>query len=253
MKTNLSAVVLTKNEEKNLKDALMRLGFCDEIVVIDDFSEDQTVSIAKKFGAKVFQRKLGGNFAEQRNFGLECATGRWILFIDADERVTPELAREILELVKNEENEVRGALIERSDVIYGKKVRFGEFGKNYILRFGRKGSGLWKRRIHETWHISGKLLTLNGKLIHYSGNNLSKVVAKLNTYSTLHAIANLEEGKKSGLQKIIFLPPLKFIYNYILKFAIFDKEIGFLTSLFMSFHSYLAWSKLWLIQKRKAI
>ena len=91
----ISAVILTKNEGKNLGECIRTLPFCEEIIVIDDYSFDKTVRIARGLGAKVFQRSLDGNFAAQRNFGLEKATNKWVLFIDADERVSHELKEEM--------------------------------------------------------------------------------------------------------------------------------------------------------------
>ena len=97
----ISVVVLTKNEEKNIEECLKTLQWCDEIVVVDDFSTDKTVSLAKRLGAKIFERNLEDDFSQQRNFGLGKATGEWVLFIDADERVSQNLASEIREQVAN--------------------------------------------------------------------------------------------------------------------------------------------------------
>ncbi len=96
----LSAVVLTKNEEKNIKECISLLKFCNEVVVIDDYSEDSTVEFARKLGAKVYQRILENDFAAQRNFGLTRAKGEWVLFVDVDERISSTLAKEISKTIK---------------------------------------------------------------------------------------------------------------------------------------------------------
>ena len=122
---NLSAVILAKNEEENLAECLRRLGFVDEIVVIDDYSHDKTIKVARSFGAKVFKKHLEDDFAAQRNFGLERASGRWVLFVDADERVGPELKEEIIQGIKKVDTV--GYYLLRRDQIFSKTLRFGEF------------------------------------------------------------------------------------------------------------------------------
>src|SRR3990167_11562432 len=97
----ISAVVLTKNEEKNIERCINSLLWCDEIVIIDDYSEDETINKIKNAKVKIFQRKLNGDFAGQRNFGLEKASGEWVLFVDSDEEVSRELREEILEILKH--------------------------------------------------------------------------------------------------------------------------------------------------------
>ncbi len=245
---NLSAVVLTKNEEKGIGDCLAKLKFCDEIIVIDDFSTDKTASIAKKFAAKVVKRRLQENFAKQRNFGLSKAHGSWVLFIDADEMVTEKLALEILESIRK--TSFDAFYIKRRDIFLGKKLMFGEGGKTRLLRLARKNKGLWKRQVHEKWEVEGKIGELEGELLHYSCDNLRDFLSKINLWSSMHARANFIEGKKSGLVKIVFYPVAKFCQNYFLRLGLLDGLHGFVHAILMSLHSFLAWSKLWFYQKK---
>jgi Glycosyltransferases involved in cell wall biogenesis len=118
----LSAVVLTKNEEKNIERCLESLDFVDEIVIIDDYSTDKTLNKVKSQKLKVFQRKLNGDFAEQRNFGLEKTRGEWVLFLDADEEITDELKKEIKEMIRYatlERDDLIGFYIKRRDFFLG--------------------------------------------------------------------------------------------------------------------------------------
>lgn len=246
----ISSVVLTKNEEKNIKECLAGLKWCDEVIVIDDYSEDGTVKIAESFGAKIYKRKLENDFANQRNFGLEKARGDWVLFVDADERITPVLRAEVTQLLSDSVTQYGGFYLKRRDFIWGRELKHGETGNIKLLRLARKGAGLWKRRIHEVWEIEGNIGTLRSPLLHHSHQTLREFLADIDWMSTLHAQENKKEGKKSSPFKIVLYPKFKFIENWILKLGFLDGVPGLLVALLMSFHSYLAWSKLWLAERR---
>lgn len=254
----ITAVVLTKNEEKNIKACLESLKWCDEIVVIDDYSSDKTTSIAKKSSDAVFQRNLNNDFAAQRNFGLQKAKSEWVLFIDADERVSKALAQEIMPYVQVQKHfgsvtatTHRGFYINRNDFLWSRLLKHGEWGNCTFLRLARKNAGKWRRRVHEYWDIkSENCATLRNAILHYPHPTLREFIADIERYSTIHAEENYKEGKRSDLFKIIFYPKLKFFKNYFLKLGFLDGHQGFMVAMLMSFHSYLAWSKLWTIQKK---
>ncbi len=259
----LSCVVLTKNEESNIKDCLESVSWCDEIIVIDDFSEDSTVEIAKKLGATVFSRKLNDDFAAQRNFGLEKASskgrstsgrkGDWVLFVDADERISKELAEEIRHALPKWEN-LSGFYLNRRDVMWGRELKYGETNIK-LLRIAKTGAGIWKRAVHEYWDIKPKGFDDRigefhvGVIEHYPHQTISEFLSDISRYSTLHAQENMKEEKRSSILKILLWPKLKFLQNYVLKLGFLDGGPGLVSALMMSFHSYLAWSKLWLLQK----
>jgi len=244
----ISAVVLTKNSQDTIKDCLSSLAFVAEIIVIDDFSSDKTVSIAKKFGAKVYQRKLAGDFAKQRNFGLTKTSNSWILCVDADEKVD-NLLREEISKIQSSNTDINGYYLKRQDIILGKGLRFGETSRTFLLRFAKKGSGKWKRRVHEYWDVSGKVSRLKYPLNHVSHFDLSYSFFKINYYSQLHAAEKYENKEKSSLAKIMFWPIGKFFVNYIFRFGFLDGVHGFVFAIMMSFHSFLGWSNLWILQK----
>ena len=248
---NLSAVVLTKNEEENLRDCLESLKFCDEVIVIDDESKDKTVNIAKESGAKIFIRPLGGDFSAQRNLGLEKATNRWVLFVDADERVSQKLEEEILDEINRPGNPHVGYYMRRDDYLWGKKLKFGETANLLFLRLARKSGGKWERCVHEVWKVTGRTKTLNSPLLHYPHQTLREFIKDINFHSDLDVDAKKKEGKKSNLMKIIFWPRGKFINNWIFRLGFLDGNRGFMLALMMSFHSFLSWSKLWIYQKQR--
>jgi len=247
----ISAVVLTKDEEKNIGECLKGLRWCEEVIVIDDYSEDGTGEIAKKLGAKVFKRHLNNDFAAQRNFGLEKAEGDWVLFVDADERVTNKLADEIKQVTQKSayaRNCVNGFFLRRKDFIFGKWLKHGETANIRLLRLARKGSGEWKRKVHETWEIKGKASELKNSLLHYSHPTINDFLKQINFHSTLHAEALRDEGVRPSLFRLVTNPLGKFIQNYIFKFGFLDGTPGFIVAMMMSFHSFLSRAKLYFKQ-----
>jgi glycosyltransferase involved in cell wall biosynthesis len=250
MKNSISAVILSKNEAKNIAKCIANLKFCTEVIIIDDYSSDDTVVEAKKAGARVALRKLNQDFASQRNFGLKISQGNWVLFVDADEVVSEELSREIIKAVSDPKAKHDGYTIKRQDNIWGKRLTYGEFWTNSFLRLAKKEAGKWKRAVHEYWDVRGNIGRIKSPLLHYSHQTLNEFITKINWYSSLHSEANLKEGKRSSLTKIILYPKLKFIKNWIIKGGFLDGTEGFVVALVMSFHSFLAWSKLWVKQKQ---
>ena len=246
---NISGVVLAKDEEDNIQDCISNLSFCDEVIVIDDASQDATVELAKNMGAKVFSRDKKGSFASQRNFALSKANGRWVLFIDADERLSNDLVSEIKAIVKDRKNNVMGYYLERMDCMWDKVLKHGETGNTKLLRFARRRAGKWKREVHETWNVVGRVKELKNPLIHLPHPTLFSFIESVNEFSDLHAKANWKEGKRSSLTKIVFWPPLKFVRNYFIKLGFMDGTEGFVVATMMSLHSFLSWSKLWMMQK----
>lgn len=246
---SISVVILTKNNQETIKPCVDSISFADEMIVVDDFSEDETRGVVRKLGAKVYKRKLGNNFAEQRNFGLKKAGCKWILFIDSDEVVTKKLADEIIQTTSNPFIRTEGIYIKRKDFMWGKEIRYGETGKIKLLRLARNGAGKWKRNVHEYWDVVGRTSTLINPIHHYPHANLKEFISSVNWSSTLHAKENRKEGKKSNLVKIIFWPIGHFVVNWVLKRGFMDGVYGFVIALIMSFHSFLAWSKLWIYQK----
>lgn len=248
----LSAVVLTKNEEKNIKECLESLQWCDEIVVIDDYSNDKTIEIAKKFGAKVYQRHLNDNFADQRNFGLEKAKGSWVLFVDADERVSKKLRDEILRLISSQNFAIAekcdgyyGYYLKRRDFFGGRWLKYGETANVELLRLARKNSGKWVRKVHETWSVKKRVGKLNNPLLHYPHLAMSDFLNEVNFYSTLHADALHVQGVKPSLFRLMANPLGKFCQNYFLRLGFLDGMPGLVVALMMSFHSFLARAKLY--------
>lgn len=245
----LSGIVLTKNEAKNIFECLRRLKFCDEIIVVDDNSIDQTTKIARDFNARVYLRNMNQDYSSQTNFGMSKAKGEWILIIDADERVSPKLRDEIVKSIKDPKDNT-AFYFRRIDYMWGRMLTHGESGNSNVLRLIKKGSGKWKRRVHPYFDFKGGTKILTNPLFHYPHPTLDKFVNSINRWSNWHAKANSEEGKKSSITKIIFYPLAHFVKNYFFKRGFWDGTQGFVYAALMSFHSFLAWSSLWVLQNK---
>lgn len=251
----ISAIILTKNEEKNIVDCLESARWCDEIVVIDDYSEDKTVEIAKKMGAKVFKHSLGGNFSNQRNFGLQMARSGWALFVDADERLTRGLKNEIQKITSSQillEHKLCGFYVRRIDVLWGKELNYGETGSIKLLRLAKRGKGVWAGKVHERWEIEGLIGKLKNPLLHYPHQTISEFLKKINFYTDIRA-QDLYSKKIKVYFASIFLYPLgKFILNFFIKRGFLDGIPGLIVAILMSFHSFLVRGKAY-VQSRKDI
>jgi len=239
----LSVVVLAKNEAQKITACLRSLQWCDEIIVIDDQSTDQTAALAKKHGAKVYQRPLNNDFAAQRNFGLSKARGEWVLFADADERISPALAAEIKQATS--QKTANGFYLRRTDWLWGKPLKHGETNQVRLLRLAKKNAGRWQRQVHEIWQIKGRTDQLKNPLDHYPHQNLTSFVNHLNFHSTLHSQALQKEGRQANLLTIIILPSAKFSQNYCWRWGILDGMRGLIHALLMSWHSFFSQAKLY--------
>ena len=250
----LSAVVLTKNEEKNIERCLRSLDFCDEIIVIDDYSIDKTAETVHKVLKvhkvyKVIQRKLNGDFAQQRNFGLSKANNDWVLFVDADEEVSKELKKEIIGLDSRlRGNDTDTYFIKRRDYFWNKELKFGEVKKvreQGIVRLVKKNSGTWMGSVHEVFYTAKNIGQLDGFINHYPHPTLKEFINDINNYSSIRAEELFNRGTGTNVFEIIFFPFGKFLYNYFFNLGFLDGPAGFTYAFMMSFHSFLVRAKLY--------
>jgi len=254
---NISAVVLSKNEENNIVDCLESIEWVDEVIVVDDNSEDRTAELAKKKGATIYKRSLDGDFASQRNFALRQAQGNWVLFVDADERVSEALASEIKNQIPASptdrskiKNNYDGYFIKRKDFMWGKELKHGETGNIKLLRLAKKNSGKWEGKVHEEWKVKGNIGQLKNPLFHYPHQSITEFLGEINFYTNIRAKELYGKGVRVNLVSIIAYPKAKFFLNYFLRRGFFDGIPGFLVAIFMSFHSFLVRGKLWQLQQK---
>lgn len=250
---DITACVLTHNDSGTLDATLKHLQWCTEIIVVDDESDDTSREIAKRYTSKMFSHPLGDNFAHQRNFALSQASGSWVLFVDADEVVSPELRNEIEGTLRDCEKasssrgtpQPKGFRIPRRDFLFGKELQFGETATVRLLRLARKGAGEWVGSVHETWHITGEIGDIRHPLFHYPHPTVADFLSSINLYSTLYAEELHSLRIREPSWKILIFPGAKFFVNYFVRMGFRDGMPGAIMAVMMSFHSFLVRAKLW--------
>lgn len=246
----ISVVVLTANEEENIKRCLKSISWSDDVILIDH-SSDKTVEIAKKEiqpqYLQVIHESSDTDFAHLRKRGLELARNLWVLFVDADEEVSVTLRDEIARSV--ESNVCVGYYLNRQDFFLGKWLRYGETGSIRLLKLGRKDAGVWRRSVHEVWDIKGPTITLREPLLHFPHPTIAEFIDRIDRWTTLDAQTFKISGKRSTWWKIIMYPTAKFFQNYFIRFGILDGMPGLIFAILMSFHSFLTRAKLYFLQR----
>jgi len=246
----ISAVIITFNEEKRLEPALKSLaGLVSEIVVVDSFSNDNTVKLAKKYTNKVFQRKWT-DYTDQKNYANTRTSFPWILSLDADERISPELRKEILE-IKKEEPECDGFSIPRQVYYLGKWIRHSGWYPDRKLRLFRKDRARWEGEyVHERLVIEGKIQKLSGSIHHFTYRNISEHLDRINKFSELGAQKLYANGKKCRWHHLVFVPFFRFVKSFFWRAGFLDGYPGFIVSVLNSYSIFLRYAKLREIWKK---
>ncbi|MEN2400042.1 glycosyltransferase family 2 protein [Flavobacterium sp. MC2016-06] len=223
----LTALVITYNEEHNIKVVLENLAFADEIIVLDSFSSDRTFEIAASFkNVKVAQRTFD-NFAFQRNYALSLAKNPWILFIDADERLTPELEQEITAVI-NLKNSEAAYFMRRNFMFKSQKLHFSGWQTDKIIRLFKRENAAYNREkiVHEKLIVNGKIGKLKNKLIHHSYTNYENYKQKMVFYGQLKAQEEFVKKTKPNFFHFYVRPAYQFLNQYIVRFGFLDGKKG---------------------------
>ncbi len=244
MNPRLSVYLMVKNEARDLPACLASVkSFADEIIVVDDQSTDETVAIARSFGAQVFERKMEG-YGTQKQFALEKCHGDWVLSIDADERVTPSLAQEI-QAILSASQPFSGFEIPRHMFFLEKRLRFGGVGRDYVLRFFQRAKGRYEpREIHERVELSGPCGKLKGALDHYSYASLDEYLQKIPAYTALSAQERWAKGKRFSAWHHL-RPGWEIFQRIILRGAWLDGQAGLMYAALSAHAAWLRSVKLW--------
>ncbi len=251
MRVRLSAIVLTKNEERNIVGCLEGLRWADEILVLDSGSEDRTVPLAEGLGARV-ERRPFDNFPQQRNAALELAQEQWVFFVDADERVGEGLAQEAQEAIGG--GEEVGFWIPRRNYIFGKWIRHAGWYPDYQLRLFRRHRGRYdeRREVHELVLLEGPAGYLKNPLIHYNYDNLAQFIDRQERYTQMEAEYLYREGARAKARSVLVQPWREFRRRYITLQGYKDGRYGLLLSLLMAYYEGVKYLKLWRLQRRGA-
>lgn len=251
-RVTISVVVIAKNEEKKIGDCLNSVKWADEIILIDNGSIDKTAIIAKKFGANVVSIKKGA-YSDLRIEGLKKAKCKWILYVDADERVTPELEGEILEKIKTQgwqTEKLVAYAIPRENVILGKKLIHGGWWPDYVKRlFNKNKLKKWVGELHEEPVFDGELGLLQKPLIHLKHDNLSDMVEKTNIWSEVEAKLMLE-ARHPSMNIVRFFSAMfrEFWLRLIKQKAFLDGVEGVIYALYQVYSKFISYAKLWEMQ-----
>lgn len=249
---NLSAVILTKNSEDLIADCIDSVSFCDEIIVIDDYSTDRTAELAKHLGASVFPYS-SDSFAKKRNLGLKKAKGRLIIYLDVDERISPELAQAIKEILARKNDIYAAYRLQRKNFYLGNN----EWPTIEKLERLFKKSKLeeWYGDLHESPRVNGDIGDLNeGFIFHYTHRNLTSMLNKTIEWSKIEAELRLNAGHPYMSEWRFFRVMLTAFYDsYIKQKGYKARTAGLIESIFQSYSMFITYARLWELQKEKGI
>ncbi len=245
----LSVLIITHNEEENIRDCLESVRWAEEIVVVDAESRDRTVEIARRYTDKIWVRPWAG-YAAAKNFALQQCTRPWVLWLDADERVPPELRLEILHTLEYPQH--AGYEIPRLAYFLGRWIHHGGWYPGYVLRLFRRDAARFnENRVHEGVQLEGSVGRLRHHLLHYTDRTLEHYLKKFNQYTSLAAEELADRGKRFRLIDLLLRPPYMFLRMYLLRAGFRDGLQGFLLAGFSAAYVFAKYAKLWELQQNR--
>lgn len=241
--STITVIIPTQNEAKYIFDCLHSVSFANQIIVIDSFSSDDTITIAKQFDCEVIQRKFD-NFSNQKNEAIKIAKSDWILFVDADERVTEKLKNEITKTINNPKHNAY-------------KIRFPHFymnrflyhTENKVTRLVKNDSVYFKGDVHEKLIHKGTVGLLSNFMIHYTYKGLFHYLKKKNSYAWFQAKMEVEKNKKASYFHLIFKPFYRFFHTYIIRKGFLDGIPGLAVATIDAYGVFSRYVKMILIKK----
>ncbi len=249
--SGLTAIVPTLNEEGNIRDCLASLAFADEILVIDSFSTDRTAALAREFDrVRVLEHAYEGN-GPQCNWAMDQAAHPWVLIVDADERVTPELAREVGAVLESE-SPAGLYRVRRDNYFLGRKIRGSGWGRDRLVRLLRRGAARYpQRRVHADIEAPAGTPTLSAPLLHETFRSLDHYLEKVERYARWGAEDLARSGRRSGFARIALRPPWRFLRGYFLEAGFRDGVRGLLVCGLQAYGVFLKWARLWEMQRTR--
>lgn len=244
-RAKVSACITTLNEEDNIERCLKSLSWCDEIIVVDSFSTDRTVEICRRYTPLVSQHEWTG-YIGQKNLTRKMASYPWILFLDADEEVSPDLREEIIAELSRADNPFAGYEFPRMVNYLGKWIRHGEWYPDLKLRLflrdkGRSGG----QEPHDQVIVNGEVKRLKGHLWHYTYDDIHDHLETMNRFSSITAQEKFKTGYRFCWTDFLIRPFFRFFKAYILRLGFLDGKRGFLIALVSAFGVCMKYAKLW--------
>ena len=247
----LTALIPVGNEIHNIKEVINSVNFADEILVVDSYSNDGTYEVAEKYATKVIRREYQYS-SSQKNWSIPQAKYSWVLIVDADERVTPELKEEIQEILKNPNEEYNAYSIVRNNHFMGKKVYYSGWRNDKVIRLFKKDYCKYEDKyVHAKLLVNGKVSKLTNKLYHNTSRSMDVYIEKLNRYASLQAKDYEKHTSKLTPYHFVIKPAWTFFKHYIIQSGFRDGFIGLTISYLRGYSVYMRYLKLWLIRKKK--
>ncbi len=246
----ISVVIVTKDEEKNIRAALESIKNGAEIIIVDAFSKDRTLDICREYTDKIYQQEWQG-YAKQKQMGIEHAEKPWVFILDSDERFTNTLWDEIEQIIKKKDG-YSGFYVPRRNIFLGKWIRHGGWWPDYTLRlFLRDYAKIEERKVHEKVVVKGKIGYLKNHIEHYSYRTISDYLKKMDIYSTLSAEELQNKNIRPRLVKLFIHPISTFFKMFFLQLGFLDGKQGLILAILYSQYTFLKYLKLWEMSHNK--
>ena len=244
----LSAIIPTFNEEINIEAAIQSVSFADEIIIIDSFSTDKTISLAKKYGVRILQRKFD-NFSNQKNYAILKATHKWVVLLDADERIGEKLREEMI-TVLNDEPKASAYYVYRRNFLLDQEINYSGWQNDKVIRLIERDKCKYNGKlVHEKIVTEGKIGFLKNKLNHYTYKDFDSFILKKNKVALLQAEMLASKNKKVTPFRLFIKPLYRFINHYILRLGFLDGFAGFFIASFYAYTIFTRYVRLWLINR----
>lgn len=249
MKSKLILLIPTKNEEAKIKDCILSaIDIVDDIYIIDSFSDDKTIEIAAKLGAKILTRHFD-NYSNQKNWAIQQLPTEWILLLDADEQLTPELRKEILHLKEQDKlNDYQAYWVYRKNYFFNKPINYSGYQNDKVIRLFKKDVSSYKNKVHECLQVQGDTGYLKSKLNHNTYRGFDFHINKLSHYASLQAEDYNHKTGKLSIYHFILKPGVRFFKHYVIKQGFRDGIPGLILSFLNSYATFLRYVKIWMLR-----
>jgi glycosyltransferase involved in cell wall biosynthesis len=249
-KLPISVYILTFNNLRTIERCLKSLDWAEELVVVDSGSTDGTYEICQRHTDKLYRREFQGH-RDQYQYAADLTTRQWIMFVDADEEVPPELVEEIGGMLKSRAEDVDGFFVYRRTYYLGKWIRYGGWYPDGEIRLYRRDKGRWEGGLHAKIVVGGKVSKLKSRYLHYTYRNIADQIQTIDKYSRIAAEDMAQRGEKFSFFKLLFHPPFRFIKEYLFKSGFRDGLPGLIIVVSTMFYVFIKYAKLWELQLKK--
>ena len=240
----ISVIVPTFNEEENIRDCLESVTWADEILVVDSFSTDRTLEIARKYTDRIIQREYI-NSASQKNWAIPQTKHDWVMVLDSDERVTPELRDEITRLLENGPGH-KGYVIKRINHFLGRRIRYGGWARDRVLRLWDKRLGRYQEKeVHAEVEVDGPVSELSHPLVHITFRSWDSYMRKIDRYTSWGAEEYIKRGRRATLLDLVLRPPARFLKRYVLQLGFLDGIPGLMITGIDTWVVFVKYARLW--------